>query len=76
MTERNQLLEDAKHHLAKNIRKLRTEQGVSQEKLAELAGLHRTYLSRVERRTANITLENLVNLAALLGVPPHDLLKP
>jgi len=76
MKERNQLLEDTKHDLASNIRKLRTAHGVSQEKLAEQAGLHRTYLSRVERETANITLENLVNLAALLDVLPHDLLKP
>ena len=42
---------------------------VSQEKLAELAGVHRTYESSVERGERNICLENMVRLGAALGVP-------
>lgn len=53
----------------KAVRKLRLEQKLSQEKLAELAGLHPNYISSVEKGERNITLENIYKLA--LGLNSH-----
>jgi len=54
--------------LAQNIRALRISRGLSQEGLADLAGLHRTYVSDVERGKRNLSLDNLGRLAAALEV--------
>lgn len=51
------------------LRKVRTAKGVSQEALAAKAGLHRTYVSSVERGKRNISLVNIDKLATALGVP-------
>jgi transcriptional regulator with XRE-family HTH domain len=56
------------------LRKVRTAKGISQERLAELAGLHRTYVSSVERGSRNISLVNIDKLATALGVPAARLL--
>jgi transcriptional regulator with XRE-family HTH domain len=61
--------------LAKNLRRLRNSTGLSQEELADRAGLHRTYVSSVERGERNITLRTIFVLAKALGVDPADLLK-
>ena len=61
---------------ADNIRALRTAKGVSQEKLAEQAGFHRTYVSQLERGATNISLDNLEKIADALGVDASKLLKP
>lgn len=50
--------------------------GLSQEKLAEQAGFHRTYVSQVERGVANITLDNLDRLADELQVAAFVLIRP
>ncbi len=50
------------------LRELREKADVSQEKLAELAGLHRTYVSSVERGKRNISLVNIQRIADALGV--------
>lgn len=51
------------------IRQLRIQQGItSQEQLGELAGLHRTFVGRVERGETNVTLDTLYKLAAILEV--------
>lgn len=55
------------------VRSLRLERGLSQERLAELAGVHRTYLSSLELGQRNIGLDNILALAAALGVPPAEL---
>ena len=47
----------------------------SQEALADLAGLHRTYVSSVERCERNATLDTLDKLSSALGIDPSDLLK-
>ena len=52
----------------RNVRRLRKSQGISQEKLAELADLHRTYIGAVERGERNITLLNAEKIAQALGV--------
>lgn len=62
--------------LAHNLRRIRKATGLSQEELADRAGLHRTYISSVERAERNISLENLFLLARTLGVEPGELLKP
>lgn len=61
--------------LAANLRSLRRSKGLSQEALADLAGLHRTYVSSVERCERNATLDTLDKLAAALGVSPSRLLE-
>jgi transcriptional regulator with XRE-family HTH domain len=60
--------------LAHTLRELRAEKGLSQEELADLAGLHRTFVGAVERCERNISLDNIGKLAAALGVPPSTLL--
>jgi transcriptional regulator with XRE-family HTH domain len=56
------------------LREIRLKVGVSQEKLAELSGLHRTYVSTVERGLRNISLENIEKLAEALDVELRDLM--
>ncbi len=57
-----------------NVQKLRKKRGFSQEKLAELAGLHRTYIGMIERAEKNITLININKIAQALQVEPTILL--
>lgn len=64
------------HVFANNVRKYRTEKGLSQEALADLTGLHRTYISAVERERRNISIENIEVIAVALGIAPYMLLQP
>lgn len=57
------------------VPRLRTSKGFSQEKLAELAGLHRNYIGGIERGERNIALLNILRLAKALGVSPSELLQ-
>ncbi len=66
----------ARRVLAKNLRAMRAAQGLSQERLAELSGLHRTYVSSVEREERNISIDNIEVLARALGAPLAALLSP
>lgn len=59
-----------------NVQKTRKKQEISQEKLAELAGVHRTYIGMIERAEKNITLCNIEKIAKALNVKIIDLLKP
>lgn len=61
--------------LALNIRRLRAERGISQERLADLAGLHRTYVGSIERSERNVSIDNIAKLAAALKVEASELLK-
>lgn len=66
---------DPKLAFGRAVRSHRTARKLSQEKLAELAGIHRTYESSVERGERNICLENMVRLGAALGVPLSRILE-
>ena len=67
---------DPRTPFGKQVRKLRLERGLSQEKLAELANLHRNYVGGVERGERNIALLNIVALARALRIKPAKLLDP
>jgi transcriptional regulator with XRE-family HTH domain len=64
----------SKKIVAQNVRSLRLARNISQEKLAERSGLHRTYVGSIERGERNISLENIDRLAAALEVAAVDLL--
>lgn len=61
--------------IGRNIARLRKRIGLSQEKLAEQAGLHRTYVGAVERGERNISVKNLAKIAQALNIDPYILLK-
>lgn len=61
--------------LARNMRRLRTDLGLSQENLADRCGLHRTYIGSVERAERNVSIDNIVKIAAALNVTADALLR-
>lgn len=62
--------------LAKNVRSNRRDRGLSQEELADLCELHRTYIGSVEREERNVSLSTLEVLARALEVSVPELLTP
>ncbi|MGA3083844.1 MAG: helix-turn-helix transcriptional regulator [Thermodesulfobacteriota bacterium] len=58
----------------KRVREERLKLNLSQEKLAERAGLHRTYIGMIERAEKNITLENIDRIASALEISIKNLL--
>ena len=62
--------------LAANIRSFRKVRKLSQEELAAICGLHRTYVGSVEREERNVTLSTLEIFAKTLGVTVPELLSP
>lgn len=66
----------ARARVAANIRDLREKRGLSQEKMAELAEFHRTYVSQLERCVTNISIDGLERLAYALDVDISVLLSP
>jgi transcriptional regulator with XRE-family HTH domain len=69
------LQEDAQHVVAERIKKLRKAKGITQEQLAELAGLNRTHLYRLETGKQSMTLRTLKLVADALGVRVRELVK-
>ena len=59
----------------KNVQEYRRAQQMSQEQLAESAGVHRTYIGMIERAEKNITLLNIAKIANALKISPSVLLK-
>ena len=60
-------------NFAVRIRNLRQQKGLSQERLAEEAGIHRTYLGGIETARRNPSLRNIIRIAGALGVPVKEL---
>lgn len=60
--------------VSKNIRYYRLQVEMSQEKLAELSNLHRTYISGVELGKRNISINNIEKIAKALNIAPYKLL--
>ncbi len=61
---------------AANVRRVRRDQGMTQERLAEAADLHPNYISSVERGERNISIRNIERIALALGVSMPYLLTP
>ena len=57
------------------VQSLRNQAGISQEKLAEMAEMHRTYISGIERGERNVSLINIMRLASALNVSVSKLMK-
>lgn len=67
-------MEDIRIRFGKNLRKLREDKGLTQEGLADLAGLHFTYIGQIERGRRNPSLINLERLAKALKIDAGKLL--
>jgi transcriptional regulator with XRE-family HTH domain len=61
--------------LGRAVRRLRVDQGISQERLGELADLHRNYIGGIERGERNPTYTNILKIAIALKVKPSRLLE-
>ena len=64
---------DIKAIFAENVKKIRLEKQLSQEELAFKSGLHRTYISDIERQKRSISLDNIQRIANALDVDFHEL---
>jgi transcriptional regulator with XRE-family HTH domain len=71
----NRRSNDVKAAFGAAMRKFRLKAGLSQEKLAELADIHRTYVGDVERGTRNIALENMRRISDALGMQLSELIR-
>ena len=60
--------------VARNLKRLRQERGLTQEELADLAGLNRNYIGMIERQENAATVDTLEHLAKALHVEPAQLL--
>ena len=67
---------DPRKLFGNHVRELRLQRKLSQEKLAELSGLHRNYVGGIERGERNVSLLNIVKLARGLEVKPSTLVEP
>lgn len=67
---------DLQRAVGANLRRIREEMGLSQERFAEVVGVHRTYMGGLERGERNLTLRSLEGLAETLKVDPVSLMAP
>ncbi len=66
---------DVRISFGERVRELRHLKAISQEELATLAGVHRTYIGMVERGEKNVTISTMFRLADALNVAPAELIK-
>ncbi|TAL04288.1 MAG: XRE family transcriptional regulator [Rhodospirillaceae bacterium] len=66
---------DIREIFAANLRRLRSDRGLSQEELAHEADVNRTYMSKLEKAGSYVGLEIIAKLAKVLDVEPAELLK-
>lgn len=69
------MLSNARRVFAQRLRQIRQIKMLSQEELADLAGLHRTYVGSVERSERNISIDNMERLAKALEIDITELLR-
>ena len=62
-------MSDIRKPIVQRLRKYRTQAGLTQEKLAEMAGLHLTYIGQIERGEKNVTIESTHKISAALQLP-------
>jgi transcriptional regulator with XRE-family HTH domain len=67
---------DLQRNVGRTLRAYRRERGLSQEKFAELLGIHRTYMGGIERGERNLTLRNVERIARCIELEPLALLQP
>jgi len=65
--------DDIKHVFGDNLRRIRTEKNISQENLAFLSGMDRTYVSGIERGRRNVSLVNISKIASALDIEIKEL---
>lgn len=65
-------MEDIKLAFGKRVKELRLQKGISQEKLANIAGVDRTYMTQVENGKRNISIENVRKICIALNVSISD----
>ena len=65
---------NARKIFARNLKEIRASANLTQEELADFAGLHRTYIGSVERGERNISIDNMERLASALNLDIKDLL--
>jgi transcriptional regulator with XRE-family HTH domain len=58
----------------RRVKLLRVDRGLSQEQLGEAAGMHRTFVGRLERGETGVNVDRLPDLARALGVAEHELI--
>ncbi|MCU1508357.1 MAG: family transcriptional regulator [Glaciihabitans sp.] len=66
---------DATRIFGSRVRENRQRLGISQETLAELSGVHWTFVGQVERGTRNLSLHNIIKIAAGLDIDPSVLVE-
>jgi transcriptional regulator with XRE-family HTH domain len=70
----NKAIQKTRIIFARKLKEFRVQKGFSQEELADIAGLHRTYVGSVERGERNISIDNMERLADALDLHLMDLL--
>lgn len=76
MNKNQQINHQLRERIAANLKRLRSKRGLSQERMAELADFHRTYISQLERCVTNISIDGLGRIARALEVDVIELLRP
>lgn len=61
---------------ARNVRVVRVNAGISQERLADEVQLDRTFIGSLERGERNISIDNVERIAKVIGYPAHELMRP
>ena len=76
MNRQGKVQQSARLRLAQRLRAERAIRNISQEQLAGLAGMHRTYVGSIERGERNVGIDNIELLAGVLGLDISALLAP
>lgn len=67
---------DLQRNVGRNLRAYRRARGLSQEKFADVLGVHRTYMGGIERGERNLTLKSVERIARSIELEPLALLRP